>query len=90
MKRLTVYFEGRVQGVGFRFTTEHIARLFEVTGYVCNLPNGKVELVAEGDEAVLEDFLKAVTESTMSHYIRDIEIHWSQAQNTFTRFGMAT
>ena len=47
--RRRVYFSGRVQGVGFRFTCQSLARGFEVAGYVRNLPDGRVELVAEGE-----------------------------------------
>ena len=89
-KRLNVYFSGMVQGVGFRFTAERIARHFAVTGYVRNLPNGKVHLVAEGEEQVLEDFLKAVCESSMSRYIRDMEATWSEGEGHFKCFGIAT
>ncbi len=87
-KRLHASFRGRVQGVGFRFTTERIARHFKVTGCVRNLPNGKVELVAEGEEQALVDFLKALREGPMSHYIEDIEIEWSEALGNFTEFGI--
>ena len=88
MKRMSVLFSGTVQGVGFRFTADRIARHFDVTGYVRNLPNGKVELVAEGEESVLKDFLKAVSESVMSSYIRDIQAEWTEPQGNFKHFGI--
>lgn len=65
-----VRFSGRVQGVGFRFTTQGVARGFEVTGYVRNLPSGAVEVVAQGDEADVRSFLQAI-EQRMSGYIHD-------------------
>ena len=77
-----------VQGVGFRFTTERIARHFDVTGYIRNLPNGKVEAVAEGEEEILKDFLNAVCESPMGSYIRDVQTEWSEAQGKFKVFGI--
>ena len=49
-KRIHVYYEGRVQGVGFRFTSEYVAQQLKLTGWVKNLPDGRVELVAEGKE----------------------------------------
>ena len=73
MKRMTVIFIGRVQGVGFRYTVDRIARHFEVTGYVRNLSDSNVELVAEGEETVLKDFLKAVCESPMKRNIQNIK-----------------
>ena len=87
-KKFKALFSGMVQGVGFRFTAERIARRFEVMGYVRNLPNGKVELVAEGGEPVLKDFLKAVCESPVAAYIRDIETQWSEPEGKFTRFSI--
>jgi acylphosphatase len=44
MISLQVFYEGHVQGVGFRFTVRHIAKGFDVTGWVRNLPDGRVEL----------------------------------------------
>ena len=75
-KCLTAFFSGTVQGVGFRYTVARIARHFAVTGYVRNLPDGRVEFAAEGEEAVLKDFLAAVKESPMQPYIRDTEVEW--------------
>jgi acylphosphatase len=62
MIRRTSVFSGRVQGVGFRYTTEQIARDFKVTGYVRNMPYGKVELVVEGDEAEIDRLLQTLAE----------------------------
>jgi len=55
-----VLYFGRVQGVGFRALAAYIARNYQVTGWVRNLPEGRVELWAEGDEAVVKEFLQAV------------------------------
>jgi acylphosphatase len=55
-----VFYTGRVQGVGFRATAEEIARDYPVTGWVKNLNDGRVELLAEGPGDAVEDFLKAI------------------------------
>lgn len=55
-KRLVV--GGRVQGVGFRYFTVRLAEDFNVTGYVRNLPGGKVEIVAEGASEDVEAFIE--------------------------------
>ena len=55
-----VYYSGRVQGVGFRYTAQHLAAGFAVAGYVRNLSDGDVELVAEGEADEVERFLAAV------------------------------
>jgi acylphosphatase len=68
-----VRYTGRVQGVGFRYTTQHLARDFAVTGYVRNLANGDVELVAEGATDKVEAFLAAVGRA-MAAYIDECSV----------------
>jgi len=68
--RRRVYFSGRVQGVGFRYTCQSIARGFDVGGYVRNLPDGRVELLVEAEPGEVDDFLGAI-HSEMSSYIKD-------------------
>ena len=63
------YFEGRVQGVGFRYAALEVAREFEVSGYVENLAHGRVHIEAEGKHAELESFISAV-EERMAHFIK--------------------
>ena len=85
-KRLTVYFRGRVQGVGFRYTTERISRQFPVTGFVRNLQDGRVEIVAEGVEASLGEFLNAIQTSFLATHIEDLETRWTEPKKIFKRF----
>jgi acylphosphatase len=63
-----VLYSGRVQGVGFRYTAQALAAGYPVAGYVRNLPTGEVELVAEGEDSVVEAFLAAVAQR-MAGYI---------------------
>ncbi|HYO07386.1 MAG TPA: acylphosphatase [Tepidisphaeraceae bacterium] len=60
MVRRRSIFIGHVQGVGFRYTAQDVARGFDVTGYVRNLPDGRVELVAEGEREQVGQFLGAL------------------------------
>jgi len=60
MKACLVHYTGKVQGVGFRATTAEIARDYPVAGWVKNLPDGRVELLAEGPDEAVDKFLKAV------------------------------
>jgi acylphosphatase len=53
-------FSGRVQGVGFRYAAEELAQNFPVSGYVRNLPDGTVEVQAEGEAAQVAEFLAAI------------------------------
>jgi acylphosphatase len=68
--RRRVYYSGRVQGVGFRYTAQGLAQDYAVTGFVRNLPDRRVELVAEGEPAEVERFLEAVRRQ-MDGYIDD-------------------
>ncbi len=83
--RRTMYFSGKVQGVGFRFNAESIASRFTVTGFVRNLPDGRVEIVAEGDEAELDRFQKAV-EQSMNGHIKHVEARDSESTGDFLSF----
>ena len=87
-RRITAYFSGYVQGVGFRFTTVHIARRFQkIGGYVRNLPDGRVELVAEGPEEDVERFVAQVRKE-MSSYIRSADLTRTQATGEFAGFSI--
>lgn len=67
-----IWFEGRVQGVGFRWRTTKIAREFDVSGTVQNLADGRVLLHVEGDERDVLAFVAAV-EDEMKSFIRNVE-----------------
>lgn len=71
-QRRQVTYRGRVQGVGFRYTTQRIAQRFAVTGYVCNMVDGGVSLVAEGEVSELDAFL-AVVAGQMEGHIRSVD-----------------
>ncbi len=84
-QRCQVFYSGHVQGVGFRYTTSRIACKFEVTGFVRNLPDGRVELVAEGATEELTAFLREVGERLASN-IRSTAIDRRPATGEFSRF----
>lgn len=70
-----VIYSGRVQGVGFRYSTKQIASGYEVVGTVKNLPDGRVEMQVMSQESdELEDFLAAIDESTLGSLIKEREI----------------
>ena len=85
-QRLHVFYSGRVQGIGFRYTVKSVARGFEVAGTVRNLPDGRVELVVEGQGSELEAFRKAIQDSELGHFIRQEETSRSEARNEFRGF----
>ncbi len=85
-RRIHAFYVGRVQGVGFRVTAEEIAQSLGVVGWVKNLRDGRVELVAEAMETTLEQFLREVRTSPMKNFIQDVEVSWSNASETFDAF----
>lgn len=85
-KRVHVYYGGRVQGVGFRMTAEETAQRLGVAGWVKNLRDGRVEVVAEAEEATLEQFLATIRNGSMKNFIDHVEISWSNASETFSEF----
>lgn len=84
MTRKTVHFTGHVQGVGFRYTTTTIAAKHRVAGYVQNLPDGRVRLVAEGEGDHVDALVEEV-KSTMRRYIDDAHVDAGEATGEFGR-----
>jgi acylphosphatase len=86
--RMTIFYSGRVQGVGFRYGTRAVAHGFEVTGTVRNLPDGRVELVAEGLREELEAFRLAIREAGLGGFIRQEQILWGPAMGSHRGFAI--
>ena len=74
-KRVCVYYSGAVQGVGFRFTAESLAGRLGICGWAKNLDDGRVEVVAEAEQAAVEDFLARLKQA-FSGCIQDIQPEW--------------
>ena len=85
-KRLHVFWSGRVQGVGFRYTAESVALELKLTGWVMNLPDGRVEAVAEGSEKGLKEFLQKMNNGPMKPYIQHVSEQWGQVTGEFNDF----
>ena len=89
MKQMQVLFSGRVQGVGFRYTACRMASSFSVTGFVRNLMDGRVEVVAEGSEQELIDFLGEIRDSHLGRHIIREHLHWGAATDTYNKFRIS-
>ncbi len=87
MQRCEVFYSGRVQGVGFRYTARRLTAGFVVTGFVQNLPDGRVWLVAEGSAAELDAFLAAIADE-LDRHIHSVEQTRLEASGEFADFGV--
>lgn len=85
-RRIEVRYEGRVQGVGFRYTALDAAGGLAVTGYVENEPDGSVLLVAEGKEADLSALLRRIRETHLGRYIAAERVRWFAPSDEFRGF----
>ena len=75
MSARRVIFEGRVQGVGFRYTCKDLAKGFEVVGTVRNMPDGTVEMEVEGEPSEVEAFINEIAEeSAVAHNIKGMHV----------------
>ncbi len=88
-KQIKVLFFGRVQGVGFRYRVCRIAESMAVTGQVRNRSEGSVEVVAEGIEQELVDFLHRIQEAQIGRYITKEQVRWMPATGQYNKFGIS-
>ncbi len=84
--RAVIY--GRVQGVAFRAFVSRRAAALGVTGYVRNLPDGEVEVIAEGDRNILEKLLKALKQGPPAARVAKVETRWSVAEGRYQQFSV--
>jgi acylphosphatase len=85
LEQREILYAGRVQGVGFRYTVRSVAAQFDVSGFVRNLPDGRVQLVVEGTPGEVGRLLDAVR-AEMSPYIRDVQETIRPAGGRFRAF----
>ncbi|MEZ6089250.1 MAG: AAA family ATPase [Pirellulaceae bacterium] len=88
MKRIEVFYSGNVQGVGFRFNACRQAKGLNVTGVVKNLPDGRVQLIAEGIQSELENLIERIDDS-MQGMIRERTIDWQSPTHQYSDFTIA-
>ena len=88
MHQAHIFYSGTVQGVGFRFTTQQFAAQLGLKGWVKNLRDGRVEVIAEGPKNKIEELCRNL-ESQFGNYIQSKEIGFSPAQGKFRTFDVA-
>ncbi len=86
MKRVKVYVSGVVQGVGFRYFTKKVAREIGVRGYVMNLNDGRVLVVAEGEEEQIEKLISALKVGPKSAIVKNVEVIEEEYKGEFENF----
>jgi acylphosphatase len=85
MQRCEVCYSGRVQGVGFRYTACRVASGLEVTGWVSNLPDGRVRLIAEGEPEALDGLLVGIRDA-LGPWIRNVQEQRGPATGEYRGF----
>ena len=84
-KQLHLFYSGRVQGVGFRYTVLDIAGQQKVCGWVKNLDDGRVEIIAEASEDILKNFLQEINQRFCGD-IKDLNTEWLPASGELSDF----
>lgn len=80
------FVSGQVQGVGFRYYINRLARRYILTGWVRNVEDGRVEIMAEGEEIPLQDFLVEVKKGSRWSTVSEVSTEWSDYQKKFRSF----
>lgn len=86
-EQVHVLYSGQVQGVGFRYRCRNIAENFSLRGWVKNLPDGRVELIAQGEKETIEDFLDRL-ESSFQGYISGRQLSWEKTDSLDRGFSI--
>lgn len=88
MKRMHVFYSGHVQGVGFRYAAQDIAESLGLKGWVKNLADGRVEIITEGKEADIKEFLDQILKGQLNRYIKNTELSWEKPTGEFKDFDI--
>ncbi len=88
MKRAHILVEGKVQGVWYRASTCEVARRLRLTGWVRNLPDGRVEIVAEGPEDALRALIDWCWEGPPLARVEDVQVEWGEPTGEFEGFDI--
>lgn len=84
--RAHLFYGGRVQGVGFRYTAERLALDLKLTGWVRNTPDGRVEIVCEGPKAAIEKLIEQIRSGPLGPHIRKTQCDWLPPTGEFKDF----
>lgn len=79
---------GKVQGVGFRANTEMQASRLHVCGWVKNLADGRVEVLAQADEAILKEFVAWCKVGPAKAVVSETEVRWEEVIEKYSSFSV--
>lgn len=84
--RVHLFVSGLVQGVGYRYFAVRRADVYGIKGFVANLPDGRVEVVAEGEKGVLREFIGDLRRGPIAAHVTDIREEWDKPTFEFDGF----
>lgn len=87
-RRVTLIIHGEVQGVSFRSSARFEARQRALTGYIRNNPNKTTEIVAEGQEEKLQEFIRWCSRGPLEADVTKVETAWQDYKSEFTEFNI--
>jgi len=90
MEQVRIVVRGDVQGVGFRFATRSMASALGLRGYVRNLPDGSVEIVAEGERAPLDALLRWARRGPPTAHVESMDVDYAEATGRYAAFSIAS
>lgn len=84
--RAHIFISGSVQGVFFRSNTQSKAKSLEITGWVKNLPDGRVEAVFEGEKEKVQDLIEWAKRGPSFARVNDVDVEWQEYKGEFEDF----
>ena len=81
-----IIVQGIVQGVSYRFFTVDMAKQYNIRGYCRNLPDGNVEVIAEGNESMVNEFIKQLKIGPSAAHVTGIDVKWDNTDSGFDNF----
>ena len=86
LRRADILVSGLVQGVGYRFFARRVANLYGLNGFCRNLPNGTVEVVVEGDQGLLSDYVQELSRGPASASVSAVHVDWEEYRGEYRDF----
>lgn len=88
MVEIHCLISGKVQGVAYRTYAQDAATALEVVGYISNLSDGRVEIVAQGDPSTLKDFVEYLHEGSLLAQVEAVAVEWHSVKKVYDDFSI--